>query len=216
VDIDDLGLIRLFSKWSSSIVGTRIILNHATGKPKGFAFLKFSNLEDAEDAVEEMDGEMMPDGRRLVVRLNVDKDEKEGWGAGPGAQAPMTADEKMRLDRKMNEAQLRKIMSAAPPQYQRLMEGHAVPLEPVAKRARTNERGPVTLFISGYPPMWTERELVELVAPIAPVQGIRLLRNNCFVDIERVDLAAMVILKLHNLRIGSDHTIRCNWGKPST
>ena len=64
------------------ITEAKVITDRETGRSRGFGFVTFSNDDDANAAVSEMDGAML-DGRNVKVNEARDKD-KDGFGGGRG------------------------------------------------------------------------------------------------------------------------------------
>ena len=75
---DDDGLFRAFERFGD-ITEARVITDRETGRSRGFGFVTFSNAEDADDAIESMNGSEL-DGRRLNV--NEAQDRRRGGGGG--------------------------------------------------------------------------------------------------------------------------------------
>jgi splicing factor 1 len=65
--LDDDGLIRLFSGFGN-IVTAKVMVDRATGLSKGFGFVKYANVEQANSATAGMNGYKL-DGKTLVVRV---------------------------------------------------------------------------------------------------------------------------------------------------
>lgn len=63
--VRDENLRELFSKYTS-VVSAMVIMDQATGRSRGFGFVEFSDDQEAEKAVAEMDQSDF-DGRKLVV-----------------------------------------------------------------------------------------------------------------------------------------------------
>ena len=59
-----------------TIVSSRLILDPHTGKSKGFAFITFSNKEEAQSAMESLDGKEFG-GRVIGVKPAIDKRHRE-------------------------------------------------------------------------------------------------------------------------------------------
>lgn len=65
-----------FGAWN--VVELNIIKDQATGRSRGFGFVKFATPEEAEKAVQAMNGKDVQ-GRAMNVNMAKDKKEKERW-----------------------------------------------------------------------------------------------------------------------------------------
>ncbi|MBN2479479.1 MAG: RNA-binding protein [Parachlamydiales bacterium] len=73
----------LFSKYSS-VESCKIITDRDTGRSKGFAFVEFGSREEAEAAIQELNGKDC-DGRAIIVNEARPKtDTRGGSRGGPG------------------------------------------------------------------------------------------------------------------------------------
>jgi len=63
------------------VVEAKVITERDTGRSRGFAFVTFSNDEDAAAAMEKMDGTEL-DGRPLRVNEANDRPRRDGGGGG--------------------------------------------------------------------------------------------------------------------------------------
>ncbi len=64
-DVDDAGLKQAFSPFGQ-VTEAVVITEHHTGRSRGFGFVTFDNPQDAQLALEEMDGAEI-DGRAVNV-----------------------------------------------------------------------------------------------------------------------------------------------------
>ena len=64
-----------------TVTETNLMMDRATGRPRGFGFITMSSAEEAQKAVEAMNGKDL-DGRALTV--NVARPRAEGGGGGGG------------------------------------------------------------------------------------------------------------------------------------
>nr|AGS51536.1 RNA-binding region RNP-1 [uncultured bacterium contig00004] len=74
------GLRNLFSGFGT-VVSAKIIINHDTGKSKGFGFVEMSSEEEAKAAIDGVNGREF-EGRKLVVNEAMDKPRRERSGGG--------------------------------------------------------------------------------------------------------------------------------------
>lgn len=65
------------------VVETVIMLDRATGRPRGFGFITMGTPEEAQKAIEAMNGVEL-DGRSLTVNLARPREESRGGGGGGG------------------------------------------------------------------------------------------------------------------------------------
>jgi cold-inducible RNA-binding protein len=73
-------LQKLFSSYGE-VVSANVITDRSTGRPRGFAFVEMSRSEDAQKAIEALDGvEFM--GRNLTVNLAKPRNEGAKGGSG--------------------------------------------------------------------------------------------------------------------------------------
>ena len=62
-----------------AVSATRIIMDKATGRSKGFGFVEMENDAEGSDAIHEMDGKML-DGRKIRVSKAMAREERnDGW-----------------------------------------------------------------------------------------------------------------------------------------
>lgn len=82
---DDNALRAAFGAFGQ-ITDTYIATDRETGRPRGFAFVTFSTAEEAQAAVEKMNGADL-DGRALTVNEAKPKESFGGGGGGRGFSA---------------------------------------------------------------------------------------------------------------------------------
>src|SRR3954454_8830716 len=66
-----------------TVVETNLMMDRATGRPRGFAFVTMSTPEAAERALSAMNGVSL-DGRALTVNEAKPREERPGGGGGGG------------------------------------------------------------------------------------------------------------------------------------
>jgi RNA recognition motif-containing protein len=66
-----------------TVVETNVMMDRATGRPRGFGFITMSTPEEAQKAIEGMSGKDL-DGRALTVNLAKPREERPGGGGGGG------------------------------------------------------------------------------------------------------------------------------------
>ncbi len=75
----DDGLREAFERFGE-VTEAKIITDRETGRSRGFGFVTFTQDEDAENAVKEMDGSTL-DGRD--IKVNEAREREFGGGRGP-------------------------------------------------------------------------------------------------------------------------------------
>ncbi|HTL17565.1 MAG TPA: RNA-binding protein [Patescibacteria group bacterium] len=66
-----------------TVVETNLIMDRITGRPRGFAFVTMSTPEEAQKAIEALNGKELG-GRALNVNLAREREERSGGGGGGG------------------------------------------------------------------------------------------------------------------------------------
>ena len=64
-----------------TVVETNLMMDRATGRPRGFGFITMSSEEEAQKAIDALNGASL-DGRNLTV--NIARPREERWGGGGG------------------------------------------------------------------------------------------------------------------------------------
>jgi len=68
-----------------SVTETNLMMDRATGRPRGFAFVTMSSPEEAQKAINAMNGKTI-DGRALTVNLARPREERAPGGGGDGGR----------------------------------------------------------------------------------------------------------------------------------
>ena len=68
------------------VTSVNLMLDKFTGKSRGFAFIEFSTSEEANKAVEALNGAEL-DGRTITVNIARPREERSGGGGG-GSRGP--------------------------------------------------------------------------------------------------------------------------------
>jgi len=66
-----------------SVTEANLMMDRATGRPRGFAFVTMSSPEEAQKAIDAMNGATL-DGRQLTVNIARPREERSGGGGGGG------------------------------------------------------------------------------------------------------------------------------------
>jgi RNA recognition motif-containing protein len=66
-----------------SVTETNLMMDRTTGRPRGFGFVTMSSADEAQKAIEGMNGKEM-DGRALTVNVAKPREERSGGGGGGG------------------------------------------------------------------------------------------------------------------------------------
>jgi len=65
------------------VVETNLVTDRVTGRPRGFAFVTMSSPEEAQKAIESLNGKELS-GRALTVNAARPREERSGGGGGGG------------------------------------------------------------------------------------------------------------------------------------
>jgi len=65
-----------------TVVETNLMIDRATGRPRGFGFVTMSTPEEAQKAISALNGASL-DGRNLTVNIAKPREERPGGGGGP-------------------------------------------------------------------------------------------------------------------------------------
>src|ERR1041385_5203525 len=66
-----------------TVVETNLVTDRATGRPRGFAFVTMSSPEEAQKAIDALNGKELG-GRALNVNIAKPREERSGGGGGGG------------------------------------------------------------------------------------------------------------------------------------
>jgi RNA recognition motif-containing protein len=78
---DEATVQALFEQNGRTVEEVKLITDRETGRPRGFGFVEMGNSEDADKAIQELNGHEM-DGRQL----NVNEARERGGGGGRGGR----------------------------------------------------------------------------------------------------------------------------------
>ena len=68
-----------------TVVETNLMMDRETGRPRGFGFITMSSPEEAQKAIEAMNGKSV-DGRALTVNVAKPREERPAGGGGGGGR----------------------------------------------------------------------------------------------------------------------------------
>jgi len=68
-----------------TVTEANLMMDRTTNRPRGFAFVTMSTPEEAQKAIEAMNGKEM-DGRALTVNVARPREERSGGGGGGGGR----------------------------------------------------------------------------------------------------------------------------------
>jgi len=68
-----------------TVLEANLMMDRASGRPRGFAFVTMGTEAEAQKAMTAMNGAMM-DGRNLTVNVARPREERSGGGGGGGGQ----------------------------------------------------------------------------------------------------------------------------------
>ena len=66
-----------------TVTEANLMMDRTTGRPRGFGFITMSSAEEAQKAIEALNGKDM-DGRALTVNVAKPREERSGGGGGGG------------------------------------------------------------------------------------------------------------------------------------
>jgi cold-inducible RNA-binding protein len=78
-DTNELTLKELFGQ-AGTVTDTKVVMDRETGRPRGFAFVEMSSDQEAQAAIQQLNGREL-DGRALNVN---EAQERTGGGGGGG------------------------------------------------------------------------------------------------------------------------------------
>ena|SRR6266508_1028089 len=64
-----------------TVIETNLMMDRATGRPRGFGFITMSSPEEAQKAIDALNGKSI-DGRALTVNVAKPREERTGGGGG--------------------------------------------------------------------------------------------------------------------------------------
>jgi cold-inducible RNA-binding protein len=76
-------LHQLFSKRGFVVTSARVVCDREGGRSRGFGFVEFGSLNDAQRAIEELNG-MDIQGRKILVKEARPQESRDGRGNGAG------------------------------------------------------------------------------------------------------------------------------------
>src|SRR5580692_6960372 len=68
-----------------TVVEANLMMDRATGRPRGFGFVTMSTPEEAQKAIDALNGKTI-DGRALTVNIARPREERPGGGGGGGGR----------------------------------------------------------------------------------------------------------------------------------
>ena len=68
-----------------TVVEANLLMDRVTGKPRGFGFITMSTPEEAQKAIDSLNGTEL-DGRALTVNIARPREERAGGGGGGGGR----------------------------------------------------------------------------------------------------------------------------------
>ena len=81
-DVGEQDLQELFAS-HGEVVSAKVIMDRETGRPRGFGFIEMAHSEDAQKAIQSLDGRDFK-GRNLKVNVAQPREERSGGGGGGG------------------------------------------------------------------------------------------------------------------------------------
>jgi RNA recognition motif-containing protein len=68
-----------------TVMEANLMMDRATGRPRGFGFVTMSTPEEAQKAIEALNGKSI-DGRAITVNIARPREERSGGGGGGGGR----------------------------------------------------------------------------------------------------------------------------------
>src|SRR5882672_7211550 len=68
-----------------TVTEANLMMDRVSGRPRGFAFVTMSSAEEAQKAIDALNGAQM-DGRALTVNVARPREERSGGGGGGGGR----------------------------------------------------------------------------------------------------------------------------------
>ena len=66
-----------------TVIETNLLMDRETGRPRGFGFITMSSAEEAQKAIDGLNGKSI-DGRARTVNIAKPREERSGGGGGGG------------------------------------------------------------------------------------------------------------------------------------
>jgi cold-inducible RNA-binding protein len=70
-----------------TVVEANLMMDRMSGRPRGFGFVTMSSAEEAQKAIDALNGREL-DGRALTVNVARPREERPGGGGGGGGRGP--------------------------------------------------------------------------------------------------------------------------------
>jgi len=70
-----------------AVVEANLMVDRISGRPRGFGFVTMGSPEEAQKAIEALNGSSL-DGRTITVNIARPKEERPGGGSGGGSRGP--------------------------------------------------------------------------------------------------------------------------------
>jgi len=86
-DVDEAQLRTLFVGGGRTVTEVKLVTDRDTGRPRGFAFVEMGSQEDANAAVQELNGTELG-GRALTVNEARERESRGGGGGFGGGRRP--------------------------------------------------------------------------------------------------------------------------------
>jgi cold-inducible RNA-binding protein len=70
-----------------TVVEANLMMDRMSGRPRGFGFVTMSSAEEAQKAIDALNGQQL-DGRALTVNVARPREERPAGGGGGGSRGP--------------------------------------------------------------------------------------------------------------------------------
>jgi len=78
-DFDDVDLREMFELYGE-VKSSKLVIDKATGKSKGFGFVEMPNKLEARETIEALDGAGLKQGKKIVVKEAEEQQRPNGFG----------------------------------------------------------------------------------------------------------------------------------------
>ncbi|QDZ21367.1 RNA-binding protein [Chloropicon primus] len=197
-EVTDYALQEYFRQFYTSVKSARVVTDPATGRPKGYGFVRFVSEPDRDKAIVEMNGQVV--GSR-AIRVSLATPKRSGGG---GANAPPGSSSSGQQYRH------HQYVGGLRGMYPMMGYGGA------RVDMQGQSSGNTTLYIGGIAPSTTEEDIRGVFATFGDIVYVKIaLAKACaFVQYVLRESAAMAISST-NGQVIKGNTIRVSWGRQS-
>jgi RNA recognition motif-containing protein len=211
-DITDHSLYEFFGTKYSSVSGSKIMVDQATGQSKGYGFVRFLNEMDQQRALVEMQGAII-NGRPIRVSTAVPKNRQQF--PQQQVQQPLQLQQQQQ---RFNQVAQQQVQLPVPqqllPTQQQILGSLDAQFQPPLNQF--TDPNNTTVFIGGLSSIVTEDDLRLYFQPFGDITYVKIpLGKGCgFVQYTTRASAELAISKMQGYPIGNSR-IRLSWGRSS-